>query len=273
MIRRRPLAKIIFDLIEAVLTLVGFIAVITPLALWAVPQVGDFSVVVYYYVVSIGVGAFLAVVALSRLQDRLFPEHSKGGEVRDLKTLRQMRVDWEEAQEEKLRAGRSRQTVKGYALRDIGYMAGIAGSLTLAFVLIFLPAGTILEYGIVPGTSQMILVVEKDDDDRATMRRMLLRSGYKVVVARTVNEGLAVLDTNEAVDLVLTDVMLPEGMKGPEMMRRARRRAPELKAVYTGNKSDEWELRKALGKEVAVVLKPFLAADLRAEVRAELARN
>ncbi len=271
--RRRPLARMIFGLLEAVLTLVGFIAVVTPLALWAVPQVGDFSITVYYYVVSIGVAAFVAVVALSLTKERLFPEESEGGEVRDLATLRQMRIDWEEAQEEKLRASRSRLTVKGYALRDIGYMAGIAASLTMAFVVIFLPAGTVLESGILPGTSQTILVVEKDDDDRATTRRMLLRSGYKVLVARTVDEGLAMLDTNENVDLVLTDVMLLEGLKGPEMLRRARRTTPDLKALYTGNKSDEWELRGALGDEVAVLLKPFLPAKLRAEVRAELAKN
>ena len=57
--RPGPLAKLIFGLIEGVLTLVGFIAVITPLALWTVPQVDDFSVIIYYIVFSIGVAAFL----------------------------------------------------------------------------------------------------------------------------------------------------------------------------------------------------------------------
>lgn len=270
--RRKPLAKLIFGLIEGVLTLVGFIAVITPLAMWAVPQVGDFSILVYYFVFLIGVGAFLAVLVLSRLQNRLFPDSSTGGEVRDLKSLRQLRIDWEQAQEEKLRAGRVRQTVKGYALRDLRFIAGIASLLTLAFLLIFLPAGTILESGFLQGTSRTILVVEDDDDDRATTRRLLLRSGYKVLEARTMHEGLAVLDSDVDVDLVLTDVMLLDGLKGLEMMRQARRTTPELKAVYTGNKSDEWELRRVLGEEVVVVLKPFLATELRAEVRAELAK-
>ena len=163
--------------------------------------------------------------------------------------------------------------VKGYALRDIGHMARIAGLLALAFVMIFLPAGAIFESGVLPGTSYTILVVEKDDDGRATIRRLLLRSGYKVLDTRTWHQGLAMLDTDVDVDLVLTDVMLAEGMKGPEMMRRARRTAPELKAVYTGNKSDELELREALGEDVVVVLKPFLATELRAEVRAALAKK
>lgn len=269
--RAGPLAKLIFGLIEGVLTLVGFIAVITPLALWTVPQVGDFSVIIYYIVFSIGVAAFLAVIVLSRLQNRLFPDNSMGGEVRDLKTLRQMRIDWELAQEEKLRAGRSRQTVKGYALRDIRFMAGIASLLTLIFVLFFLPAGAILESGFIQGTSRTILVVDDDDDDRATTRRLLLRSGYKVLEARTTHEGLAILDSDVDVDLVLTDVMLLDGLKGLEMMRHARPRTPALKVVYTGNKSDKWKLRGLLGEDVVVVLKPFLATELRAEVRAELA--
>ena len=55
------------------------------------------------------------------------------------------------------------------------------------------------------------------------------------------------------------------------MMRHARPRTPALKVVYTGNKSDKWKLRGLLGEDVVVDLKPFLATELRAEVRAELA--
>ncbi|MBT3331187.1 MAG: response regulator [Rhodospirillaceae bacterium] len=269
--RQITIAKLTFGLLEGVLTLVGFIAVITPLILWAVPQVGDFSITVYYYVVSIGVGAFVAVVGLTFLQHRLFPDSAPDGEFRDFQTLRQLRLDWEEAQEEKLRAGKGRQLVKGYARRDIGYMAGIAGLLAMGFVVVFLPAGAIIELGAVAGTNHRILVVEDSDEERAMMHRLLLRSGYKVVEARTGREGLEMLETDGNISLVLTDVTLGGGMKGPEMMRQAWRKTPKLKAIFTGYTYEEWEIREAFGEEAVILPKPFLIAEFRAHVRAALA--
>jgi CheY-like chemotaxis protein len=271
--RQNPAGKLLYYLIEGVLTLAGIITVIMPLALWVVPQHDDMSILVYFFVLSIGIGAFLAVLALSRLQKLLFPESSTGGEIRDLEDLRQRRIDWEREQEDKLRAGRVRQTGKGYALRDIGHMARISSLLALAFLMMFLPGWAIIEYGFGLGTRHTILVVEDDDDDRARIQRLLRRSGYKVLEARTGHQGLAVLDAAPDVDLVLTDLRLAGGMKGPEMMRRARLVAPGLKAIYTGIESDLSELQALLGKDVAVVLKPFLPAELRAEIRAAFAEK
>ncbi len=271
--RSKPFGFVVFVLIEGVLTLAGIITVITPLALWAVPQHDDISILVYYYVSSVGIGCILVVIALSQLQKFLFHRSSTGDEIKDLEELRQRRTDWEQEQEAKLRAGRVRQTGKGYARRDLGHMARIAGLLTMAFLMIFLPGWALIEFTTVLGAKHTILVVDEDDDDRARIRRLLLRSGYKVLEAQSGHQGLSMLDVAVGINLVLTDVLLSDGMKGSEMMRRAQRAAPKLKAVYIGNKSDEWEIREALGSAAIVVLKPFLATELRAEVRAELARN
>lgn len=271
--RENVFAKYGFGLLEGLLTFVGFIAVITPLILWSVPQSGDFAITAYVYVVSGGVGAFLAVVGLTKLQHRLYPDSAPEGEVRDFETLRQLRLDWEVEQDAKLRAGYGRLTVKGFARRDLGYMAIIASFLALVFVVFFLPAAAIIELDVLTRLNNTVLVVEDNDDERAMISRLLLRSGYKVVEVETALEGLAVLDGDVEINLVLTDVILYGGMKGTEMMRRVWRKVPEMQAIFTGYAYDKWEIRKAFGDEAVVLSKPFLIGEFRKEVRAALLRN
>lgn len=137
-------SKFAFGLIEGVLTLAGIVTVVAPLALWAVPQHGYPSVLVFYLILSIGGGAFLVFVGLARLQALLFPEQMPGGKI-DLASLHQRRIDWEQEQEDKLRAGQQGPTEKGSALREVGYMGGIATLLALASGLILLAAWVFIQ--------------------------------------------------------------------------------------------------------------------------------
>lgn len=89
-------------------------------------------------------GLFLVFVGLARLQALLFPEQMPGGKI-DLASLHQRRIDWEQEQEDKLRAGRQGPTEKGSALREVGYMGGIATLLALASELILLAAWVFIQ--------------------------------------------------------------------------------------------------------------------------------
>ena len=56
--------------------------------------------------------------------------------------------------------------------------------------------------------------------------------GYKVVVAEDAKKALALLDANPGVNLLFTDVVMPE-MSGRELVKEALSRRPDLKVVYT----------------------------------------
>lgn len=58
--------------------------------------------------------------------------------------------------------------------------------------------------------SNRILLIEDDPDVGPLLEHVLLSAGYKVHMANTFAEGQSLLQTR-AYDLVLTDVMLPDG--------------------------------------------------------------
>jgi two-component system cell cycle sensor histidine kinase/response regulator CckA len=82
------------------------------------------------------------------------------------------------------------------------------------------------------GTGQTILVVEDDNDLRFVVVRQIMRLGYRVLEATTAAAALAVMEC-EPVDLLFTDVVMPGGTNGFELMRRVREQWPETKVLLT----------------------------------------
>ena len=65
----------------------------------------------------------------------------------------------------------------------------------------------------------VVLVVEDDPDVRATTSSMLRELGYGVREAETGRSALALIESVPAIDLVFTDVIMPDGMNGIELAR------------------------------------------------------
>jgi DNA-binding NtrC family response regulator len=78
-------------------------------------------------------------------------------------------------------------------------------------------------------TTKSILVVEDDDTQRGVLRDILESAAFKVQAASSARDGLAVLQA-DAVDLLLTDLRMPE-MDGLELLREAKRIRPETEVV------------------------------------------
>ena len=84
-----------------------------------------------------------------------------------------------------------------------------------------------------PGGSETILLVEDDEAVRSSIRRQLERVGYRVQEAASGREALQSWSGRlREIDLVLTDVLMPEGVNGDQMARRLRARRPDLKVVF-----------------------------------------
>lgn len=79
-----------------------------------------------------------------------------------------------------------------------------------------------------------VLVVDDTEDVREMLSALLAAQGHSVVQAGGGREALALLEAGEPVDLVLTDLGMPD-MNGWELARTVRGRAPEIRiGVITG---------------------------------------
>jgi len=82
------------------------------------------------------------------------------------------------------------------------------------------------------GGSETILLVEDDDQVRHLVRMTLKLCGYGVIEARTGLEALKMWDSQGGrVSLLLTDMVMPEGVTGLELARRFRQLQPGLKTI------------------------------------------
>jgi CheY-like chemotaxis protein len=106
---------------------------------------------------------------------------------------------------------------------------------------IYLPAQEMQEVTETPqeeraarGKGETILVAEDEEKVRELSRRILESLGYQVLTAADGRKALEIYRTKEGVDLVLTDMVMPE-MGGKELIQELRRENPHLKvAAMTG---------------------------------------
>ena len=66
---------------------------------------------------------------------------------------------------------------------------------------------------------------------RVSVRR-LKELGYAIIEADSGPAALLVLDREEPIDVLFTDIVMPGGMTGLDLAHEARRRRPELKILF-----------------------------------------
>jgi two-component system, cell cycle sensor histidine kinase and response regulator CckA len=94
------------------------------------------------------------------------------------------------------------------------------------------PALSTAERDMPQGGSETLLLVEDEATVRSSVRRLLEWYGYRVLEAGNGREALRIYEDNpEAIDLVLTDLVMPE-MGGHELVEQLRIRNPALRAVF-----------------------------------------
>jgi CheY-like chemotaxis protein len=112
-----------------------------------------------------------------------------------------------------------------------------------------------------------ILLVDDEDAFLYATQKSLRSAGFQVLAAPTSFDALETLErADEPVDLLLTDLIMPNGVNGFALARMARLRRQNIKVIYvTGYDVPTVE---ASGK---VLRKPITETELIDEIRATLA--
>jgi two-component system cell cycle sensor histidine kinase/response regulator CckA len=113
-----------------------------------------------------------------------------------------------------------------------------------------------------------ILLVEDEEGLRSLNARGLRSRGYSVIEASNGIEALEALEERDgAVDLVVSDVVMPE-MDGPTLLKTMRGRNPDLKIIFvSGYAEDAFEKSLPANQQFAFLPKPFTLSQLVAAVK------
>jgi len=124
------------------------------------------------------------------------------------------------------------------------------------------------------GHGETVLLVEDDAAVRATVGQILTRHGYHVLLAE---DGAHALDVwneeSDAIDLVLTDIVMPGKVRGHELAAQLSARKPSLKTILTsGYSADAIGADTPLDK-MRLLKKPYAADQLLRVVREVLTHD
>jgi PAS domain S-box-containing protein len=120
---------------------------------------------------------------------------------------------------------------------------------------------------------ESVLIMDDDEHVRRVAARALRTRGYNVIEASDGGAALAVLESRERVDLLLTDVVMP-GMDGRQLAELACTKQPQLKVLYTSGYTDDAVVRHGVMQgAVDLIEKPFRIDSLAKRVRQSLDRD
>ncbi len=124
------------------------------------------------------------------------------------------------------------------------------------------------------GSGGTVLVIDDEPIVRALIVEVLVERGFSALEAEDGAMGLRILQSNERIDLLITDVGLPGGMNGRQVADAARTTRPDLKVLFvTGYAENAVVDNGHLEAGVAVVTKPFVMAELSNKVREMIEEN
>jgi two-component system cell cycle sensor histidine kinase/response regulator CckA len=118
-----------------------------------------------------------------------------------------------------------------------------------------------------------ILLVEDEDGLRSLNARGLRSRGYSVIEASNGVEAMEALEQkNGAVDLVVSDVVMPE-MDGPTLLKAMRARNPDLKIIFVSGYAEDAFDKSVLrdDEQFAFLPKPFALSALVEKVKQTMA--
>jgi CheY-like chemotaxis protein len=121
------------------------------------------------------------------------------------------------------------------------------------------------------GGHESILIVEDDALVRKYVVTQIRGLGYATLEASNAVEALAVIDSNAAIDLLFTDVIMPGPMNGRLLVDEALKRRPALKTLFTSGYTENAIVHHGrLDSGVLLLAKPYRKPELARMIRMAL---
>ncbi len=122
-----------------------------------------------------------------------------------------------------------------------------------------------------PRGEETVLVVEDNAEVRATTVDILTSLGYRVLQACNGHQALERFMEYPEIALVFSDVMLPGGLLGTQLVQKLSERRPGLKILMTSGFSESGIMdRQLLDGRIELLQKPYRLEDLARRIRAKL---
>lgn len=115
-----------------------------------------------------------------------------------------------------------------------------------------------------------IMVVDDSDDIRELTGTYLQSQGYHVISAASGEDALVLLDRHGDIDLLFTDIIMPGGMNGLQLIEQVRALQPDVPVLVTTGYMEDLTNASETGRPLDILGKPFKLAELAARVRQAL---
>jgi CheY-like chemotaxis protein len=115
-----------------------------------------------------------------------------------------------------------------------------------------------------------IIAVDDETDILDLLVEWLGDAGYGVLAATDPASALALLERNPQIELLLTDIVMPGGLNGFDLARRARLRLPSLKVIFISAYSMAEAVLQARPESEPILRKPFRHGQVVSEVQRAL---
>jgi CheY-like chemotaxis protein len=117
-----------------------------------------------------------------------------------------------------------------------------------------------------------VLIIDDEFLIRMLMSEVLNELGYNVLEADNGPSGLDILQSNQQVDLLISDIGLPSGLSGRQVADAARIFRPELRVLFITGYGENAALGNGtLQIRTDVMTKPFALDVLAAKIRTMMA--
>ena len=121
--------------------------------------------------------------------------------------------------------------------------------------------------------TETVLLVEDEEALLQVVKRLLVSLGYTVIAAKSPREALALAGGQQTIQLLITDVIMPQ-MTGREVWQSVSRARPEAKCLFmSGYSADVISRHGVLDERVNFIQKPFTLEALAEGVRTALERG
>jgi CheY-like chemotaxis protein len=120
----------------------------------------------------------------------------------------------------------------------------------------------------VTGGTERVLIVEDDEEVRATVADMLSELGYSVLRAKNADGALAVIESGATIDVLFTDVVMPGKLQSTELARKAQQRIPGIAVLFTSGYTDNALMHgDHVDEGIEILNKPYSREELARKLR------